>query len=84
MSKLDIKVLKERWIAETPLFWKSFIKVMITLGTSSASILLADDMFHLEDRGVSPIIFKVCGYIIAACASMGLTAKLTIKSGDHP
>lgn len=75
--KKFLQTIKDRWIAETPEFWQGFIKVMIGAGSSAVAILLADDTFHLIDRGVSPIIFKICGYIVVACAGMGLTAKLT-------
>lgn len=72
-----ISELKERWKSETPDFWKKTLKFSLTLGTSAAGVIAVDKFFGLQDYGVSPIIFTVCGYIITFCGALGLAAKLT-------
>lgn len=85
MKKLKqlFSTLKYRWVTESPIFWKNVLNLMTKLGISATAILGAEKGFDLQDTyHVPAIIFTVCGYIIVACAGMGLTAKLTIK--DNP
>lgn len=69
--------LLERWNSESPEFWKKILKYSITLGTSAVSVLIAEKTFGLQDYGVPPIIFTICGYIVTACTAFGLAAKIT-------
>lgn len=74
-----IAELTERWKSESPEFWKKVMKISVTLGTSAVAVLAADKLFELQAYGVSTIIFTICGYIITACAALGLAAKITKK-----
>ena len=53
------------------------MKISVTLGSSAAAVLGAERLFDLQSYGVPTIIFTVCGYIIVACATLGLSAKIT-------
>ena len=52
----------------------------ITLGTSAVSIMAADKLFELQSYGIPLVVFTACGYIVVACAALGLTAQLTKKN----
>jgi len=78
-----IKESKERWNAESPEYWKRILKFSIKLGTIAASIIAGDRFFDLQQYGVDPIIFTICGYILTACCALGLSAKITKKDGDN-
>lgn len=69
--------LKERWTAESPEFWKKILSFAITLGTSAVAVLGADKLFDLQAYGVPQLVFTIAGYIIVACAALGLSAKIT-------
>ena len=69
--------LKERWSSETPEFWKKVMNFAITLGTSSVAVLAADKLFELQSYGVPQTVFTIAGYVIVACAALGLSAKIT-------
>ena len=43
------------------------------------TVLIASHNLVDLDTLVDPIIFKVCGYILAICGGMGLTSKITKK-----
>lgn len=72
-----------RWKSESPVFWKKVMKISITLGIAAIAIISADKMFGLQDYGVSPIIFTICGYIITFCGATGLMAKITKQGNDN-
>ena len=74
-----ISEITERWKSETPDFWKKIIKFSVTLGTSAVAVIASEKMFELQSYGVPTIIFTICGYIIVACAALGLAAKITKK-----
>ena len=74
-----ISEITERWKSETPDFWKKVMKFSVTLGTSAVAVLAAEKMFELQAYWVPTIIFTICGYIITACAALGLAAKITKK-----
>lgn len=74
--------LKARWRTESPTFWKKIQKFAIILGTSSASVIGAEQLFNLKSYGIHPLLFTVAGYIIVACATLGLAAKITKKDND--
>ena len=74
-----ISEIKERWSLETPDFWKKIMKFSITLGSSAVAIISADQMFNLQNYGISPLVFTIAGYIIVFCAALGLSAKITKK-----
>lgn len=75
--KKEISELKERWKSESPLFWKKIMKISVTLGTSAVSIIGVDKLFDLQSYGIPTLLFTICGYIIVACATLGLAAKIT-------
>lgn len=49
----------------------------ITIGTSAVAVLGADKLFELQSYGVPQLVFTIAGYIIVACAALGLSAKIT-------
>lgn len=69
--------LHDRWHSESPIFWKNIMKYSVTLGSTAAAIIGSDKLFDLQYYGVPQIIFTICGYIIVACAALGLSAKIT-------
>lgn len=82
MKKL-LQELISRWKSESPIFWKKVTNISLTLGSSAAAMLGADKLFELQSYGVSPMIFTICGYVITACAAMGLMAKLTKQDNGN-
>lgn len=76
MEKI-LSEIKSRWKQESPIFWKKILKKCIAIGTIAVSILGVEKLFGLIEYGIPPIIFTVCGYIIVACAALGLAAKIT-------
>lgn len=71
------KELKERWTAESPEFWKKVLAFAISLGSGAVAVLGADKLFDLQAYGVPQIVFTIAGYVIVACAALGLSAKIT-------
>jgi len=71
------KELKERWTAESPEFWKKVLSVAIYLGSGAVAVLGADKLLDLQSYGVPQLVFTIAGYVIVACAAMGLSAKIT-------
>jgi len=69
--------LKDRWKGESPTFWKKVLGISITVGSSAVAIIAADQLFSLQSYGVSDKIFTIAGYVIVACAALGLSAKIT-------
>lgn len=69
-----LKTLKDRWNAETPIFFTVIKKIAITLGTPCTAIWVANSSMGLE---LPLIVLSFCKYGIALCAGMGLTAQLT-------
>lgn len=74
-----IKELKKRWKAESPEFWKKIKNFAITLGTSAVAVLASDKLFDLQTYGIPQIVFTIAGYVIVACATLGLSAQITKK-----
>lgn len=74
------KELKTRWKTESPLFWKRVRQVMVTIGSAALSIIIAERSLAL---GINPKIISVCGYIVAACYAMGLSAQLTTNTPNN-
>lgn len=74
-----MKEIIQRWKAESPDFWKKVKNFAIILGTSAVSVIGAEKLFDLQDYGVPQLIFTIAGYIIVACAAMGLSAQITKK-----
>ena len=68
------KTIKERWVAESPAFFKGVRKFAITLGSSATAIWTANSTMTLN---LNETILTVCKYTIAATIGMGLTAQLT-------
>ena len=77
-----IKEIKQRWKAESPEFWKQVRSFAITIGTSAVSIIGADKLFDLQVYGVPQLIFTIAGYVIVACATLGLAAQITKKDSN--
>ena len=71
------KELKERWTSESPELFKKITNIAIILGGAAFGILVMNGIIDLQQYGVAPIIFKVCGYVLVACGAMGLTSKIT-------
>ena len=72
-----LKEITDRWNAESPEFWKKILNFAVTLGTSAVAILGADKLFDLQAYGIPQMVFTIAGYIIVACAALGLSAKIT-------
>ena len=53
------------------------MKISVTLGTSAVSVIGVDKLFDLQSYGIPTLLFTICGYIIVACATLGLAAKIT-------
>ena len=77
-----IKELKKRWKSESPDFWKKVKRFAITLGTSAVAVLASDKLFDLQTYGVPQLVFTIAGYIIVACATLGLSAQITKKDSN--
>ena len=77
-----VQEIKERLKSDTPKFWKQVRSFAVTIGTSAVSIIGADKLFDLQDYGVPQLIFTIAGYIIVACAAMGLSAQITKKDSN--
>lgn len=77
-----IQEIKERLKSDTPKFWKQVRNFAVTLGTSAVSIIGADKLFDLQTYGVPQLIFTIAGYIIVACATLGLAAQITKKDSN--
>jgi len=71
---MGLKTIKERWKAETPLFFKEIRKFSLAIGSSCTAVWMVNSNLDLE---LPVIILSVCKYSIAFCAAMGLTAQLT-------
>ncbi len=68
------KTIKDRWVAETPIFFVGVKKVALSLGTSATAIWIVNSTMGLQ---LSEIVLSGCKYAIAACAAMGMTAQLS-------
>lgn len=77
------KEVKERWESKSPIFWKKILKTAITIGTSATAVITSDKFFDLRGYGVPDIIFQIAGYVIVACAAVGLSAKITRDDNAH-
>jgi hypothetical protein len=77
-----IKEIKQRWKAESPDFWKKVKHFAVTLGTSAVAVLASDKLFDLQTYGVPQLVFTIAGYVIVACATLGLSAQITKKDVD--
>lgn len=74
-----VKEIKERLKSDTPKFWKQVRSFAVTIGTSAVSIIGVDKLFDLQTYGVPQLIFTIAGYVIVACATLGLAAQITKK-----
>lgn len=68
--------LKTRWKAESPIFWRNVLKIAVFFGTAATALLGADAVWDLQSS-LHPLIFVIAKYIIAVCATLGLSAKIT-------
>ena len=71
------KTIRERWIADSPKFWKRLKRIVIAIGTSALAIHLANNQWQLD---LNADMIEVCRYIVGICAGMGLSAQLTINT----
>ncbi|MGV8961802.1 MAG: hypothetical protein ACOH2V_00205 [Candidatus Saccharimonadaceae bacterium] len=55
------------------------IRIAIIIGANATALVVADQVFSLEAGGVPSIIFIIARYIIAVCATLGLSAKITTE-----
>ena len=69
--------LVSRWKAEIPKFWSQVLKIAIAVGTSAVAVIGMDKLFDLQSYGVPQIVFTMAGYVVVACAAIGLSAKIT-------
>jgi len=53
------------------------LKIAIAIGSSAAAVIGADQVFNLQAYGVDQIVFTIAGYVVAVCAALGLSAKIT-------
>jgi hypothetical protein len=79
MKKLG-KELKTRWCSETPIFWKKVKNIMISIGSGALGVIVAERSLSL---GIDETVISVCGYVVAACYAMGLSAQLTTTLPDN-
>ena len=77
-----IQEIKERLKSDTPKFWKQVRSFAVTIGTSAVSIIGVDKLFDLQTYGVPQLIFTIAGYVIVACATLGLAAQITKKDSN--
>ena len=69
-----IQEIKDRWNAETPIFFVKVRKLALSVGTSATAVWLANQSMSLQ---LPDLLLTICKYSIAVCATMGLTAQLT-------
>lgn len=75
------KELKIRFVSKSPIFWKRVKRIVLSIGTAALAIIQADRLYGL---GIDADIISVCGYIVAVCAGMGLSAQLTTNIPNEP
>ena len=75
-----LKVIKDRWCAKTPEFFKKVKKIMMTLGGSASALWVANSSMGLD---LHPLILDVSKYIIAISVASGLTAQLTQDTSNN-
>lgn len=66
--------IKERWVADTPVFFQKIKALAIALGTPAMSIWVANSTFSLN---LNETLLTGCKYAITVAASLGLTSQLT-------
>ena len=69
--------LIDRWTSSSPAIFKKITNISIIIGTIAMGILSINQVIDLVQIGVDPILFKICGYVLALCGGMGLTSKIT-------
>lgn len=81
-SKLKEKwqVIKIRWQAKTPKFFKKARKTALTVGCSCIAIV---GVSITPGITLDPIFIKVISYVIVACAAVAGTAQLTKDTTDE-
>lgn len=55
------------------------MSIAIAIGSSATAVVASDQLFNLQGYGIAPIVFTVAGYVIVACAAIGLSAKITTQ-----
>lgn len=69
-----LKIIIDRWNAETPKFFNGIKKTAMSLCASATAIWVTNESMSLD---LHEDILQVCKYIIAFSAAMGFTAQLT-------
>jgi hypothetical protein len=69
-----LTTLKERWVAKSPKFFQQLTNIAIALGSAATAVWMANSGLSLD---LHQPVLDVCKYIIAFCAAVGLTSKLT-------
>ena len=77
IDKITVPTLIERWKGKQPIFWAKIQNIAIKVGISAVSVLGVDKIFELQSYGIPQIVFTIAGYVIVACATLGLAAKIT-------
>lgn len=73
MKKLFL-TLKNRFISETPKFWKRFRNLVWTIASAAVGIWVVNNFFNL---GLPEAIVTSCKYVIGMGGAMGFQAQLT-------
>lgn len=55
----------------------------IIAGVNATALVVADQLFSLEDGGVPSIVFVIARYIIAIATTLGLSAKMTTTTPNE-
>lgn len=71
------KELRNRWVAESPIFWQKILDFALFLGSGAAALISADAIWDFQGAGFPAIIFVVAKYAIAVATTLGLSAKIT-------
>ncbi len=66
--------LIERFKSESPVFFKKLKKYALSIGGSSAAVLIVNASMGLN---LSQTLVTVLGYVVAACAAIAGTSQLT-------
>ena len=69
-----LQEFKDRWQAETPIFWKKVRLTAIKAGGAAAAVWVANSTMSL---GLGITVLAVCKYTITACTAMGLMSQIT-------
>jgi hypothetical protein len=72
-----IEVIKYRWKAESPEFFKELKKLSIKIGSSASAVVIINSTTQLN---LNINLITALSYLIAICAAIAGTSQLTVKS----